>query len=221
MPTNLINFIEQIKTIRTTKELSQEDCANILGISTQNYVDFEEGITHLSLPELELLAKYLGLSMQSLTASDTQADSSAFKMLHKSVRPRYKTLRQKMILSKLEADRSTKAMTMTELHFATGIPLDKLLAYQKESLAVPIDHLIKMTDALNIPLQRLLNHEEITQIILEPENETEHWHPEFHGEKQGTDQEQSYQNLLNAIKSMPMKEQAQIAKIVLNFFKNQ
>jgi transcriptional regulator with XRE-family HTH domain len=221
MPTNLNNFIEQIKNTRTIKELNQEDCAQILDISAQNYADFEQGNAHLSLPELELLAKYLGLSLQSLTASDTQANTSAFKILHKSVRPRYKTLRQKMILSKLEADRSAKAITMTELHFATGIPLEKLLAYQKESSPVPIDHLIKMSDALNLPMQRLLNHENITQIILEPENETDHWHPEFHGEKQGRDHEQSYQNLLNAIKSMPMKEQAQIAKIVLNFFKNQ
>jgi transcriptional regulator with XRE-family HTH domain len=221
MPTNLNNFIKQIKNTRRTKKLSQEDCAQILGISAQNYADFEKGNAHLSLPELELLTEYLGLSMQSLTASDTLADSSAFKMLHESMRPRYKTLRQKMILSKLEADRSTKAITMTELHFATGIPLDKLLAYQKESLPVPIDHLIKITDALNLPLQRLLNQENVTQIILEPENETKNWQPEFHGEKQGTDHDQSYQNLLNAIKSMPMKEQAQIAKFVLNFFKNQ
>jgi hypothetical protein len=86
---------------------------------------------------------------------------------------------------------------------------------------VPIDHLIKITNALNLPLQRLLNQENVTQIILEPENETKNWQPEFHGEKQGTDHDQSYQNLLNAIKSMPMKEQAQIAKFVLNFFKNQ
>lgn len=221
MPANLNNFIEQVIKIRTIKQLSHKKLAKVLGISTQDYVNFEQGENHLAVPDLEIIAQYLGISLQVLIASEDDGDFSEINKLKDSVRPQYQSLRQKMILAKLESKRQEKDISLDELHFATEIPLEKLIAYQQDALPIPINHLIKIADALELPLEALINQQDHDPNEVEAISSDEDWQPENQEKRSDSDQEQAYQDLIEAIKSMPMDEQAQIAKKVLNVLKNQ
>lgn len=218
---NLDNLINHIVNTRAIKQLSQEDCAHMLGISTQDYINFEQGKGFLSLPELELLSNYLGISLQNLLSEKILSDASQINMLRDSFRPHYKTLRDKMIGAKMAQESSIKAITLDELQQASGIPLEKLTDYQQGSAPIPINHLIAIANALSFPLESFLNHKASTQIIVETENKQQDWHPELHQAEVAEDREKEYQILIDAIKAMPIDEQAKMAKFVLSVLKNQ
>lgn len=221
MPMNLENLINHIINTRNIKKLSQEDCAHMLGISTQEYSNFEQGEGFLSLPEIELLSTYLGISLRNLLSEKIISDSSQINMLQDSLRPHYMTLRHKMISAKMAHESSIKAISLDELKQAIGIPLEKLTAYLQGSTPIPINDLIAIADALSLPLEGFINQKDSTQIILETEKNQQDWHPELNQTEVAEDHEKEYQILIDAIKEMPIDEQANMAKFVLSVLKNQ
>jgi len=72
------NLSEKIRQIRLRKGLSQENMADMLGLSTTAYGDLERGRTELSFSRLENIAKLLDiplpelLGFESMTLSETE-----------------------------------------------------------------------------------------------------------------------------------------------------
>ena len=72
------NIAERIRQIRLQKGLSQENMADMLGLSTTAYGDLERGRTELSFSRLENIAKLLDkplpelLGFESMTLSETE-----------------------------------------------------------------------------------------------------------------------------------------------------
>ena len=218
---NLENLINHIVNTRTIKQLSQEDCAHMLGISTEDYINFEQGVAYLSLPELELLSNYLGVSLENFLSDEIYSETSQINMLKESLRPYFKSLRNKMIGAKMAHECSLKAITLDELQQATGILLEKLTAFQQGSVPIPINHLKEIADALSLPLEGFINPQDNSQNIVESEKNQGDRHPQLHQTKTAEDRENAYQILIKAIKAMPINEQAKMAKFVLSILKNQ
>jgi transcriptional regulator with XRE-family HTH domain len=57
---------EKIRQLRLQKELSQENMADMLGLSTTAYGDMERGRTELSFSRLENIARLLDVSLPEL-----------------------------------------------------------------------------------------------------------------------------------------------------------
>lgn len=221
MPINLDNLIQHIVNTRTIKQMSPDDCAHMLGISSQDYINFEQGDSFLSLPELELLANYLGVSVQSMMTEENMPDLTNIYMLRDSVRAQYKSLRHKMICAKIIHQSKAEAINLDELQQLTNIPNEKLIGYQQDAAPIPINHLMEIANALSLPLEGFINHKDTTQIIMDTQKKQQDWHPEIQQDKIAEEQETAYQTLIDAIKTMPIDEQARVAKIVLNVLKNQ
>lgn len=93
-----------IRTARDRARASQRECAAILGIPENRYEDYEAGSQAISLPELELLARYLEvpLSMFRRTGSLTGREEPAelpnpdlfLPLRHRVVGARLRQLRQ-------------------------------------------------------------------------------------------------------------------------------
>jgi transcriptional regulator with XRE-family HTH domain len=72
------NLSERIRQIRLQRGLSQENMADMLGLSTTAYGDVERGRTELSFSRLENIAKSLDvplpelLGFESVTMSETE-----------------------------------------------------------------------------------------------------------------------------------------------------
>ena len=60
------NLSERIRQIRLQKGLSQENMADMLGLSTTAYGDMERGRTELSVSRLENVAKLLDVPLPEL-----------------------------------------------------------------------------------------------------------------------------------------------------------
>jgi len=58
----------QLRQARMERNLTVEDCANALGTTPARIKAFESGREPVPLPELEALAEFLGLSLESLVA---------------------------------------------------------------------------------------------------------------------------------------------------------
>ncbi|WP_342088445.1 helix-turn-helix domain-containing protein [Dyadobacter sp. OTU695] len=64
------NLSEKIRQIRLQKGLSQENMADMLGLSTTAYGDIERGRTELSVSRLENVAKLLDVPLPELLGID-------------------------------------------------------------------------------------------------------------------------------------------------------
>ena len=63
---------ERIRQLRLQKDLSQENMADMLGLSTTSYGDMERGRTELSFSRLENIAKLLDISLPALLGFETK-----------------------------------------------------------------------------------------------------------------------------------------------------
>ena len=62
--------IEKIRYIREKQNLTQEQMANELGLSTNGYANLERGETRLSVDRLEKIANIFGVDVTELLTSD-------------------------------------------------------------------------------------------------------------------------------------------------------
>jgi transcriptional regulator with XRE-family HTH domain len=214
-------IVERIKKIRRLKNRSLHDCAKVLNIPKERYHLFEEGNGVLSLPELELLAIFLEVSMQSFFQdSDLELDETA--LLSEEKMPKYKNLRDKIIRTKLNREMENKGISVENLNDKTGISLQTLKSYQENGESIPFDHLTQITKHLGIPINSLLQDtfESDEEFAVEEDQEQTQWHPEYQDGREIPFEEETPQTvLLEAVKSLSMTDQAEIAKLLLEKLK--
>lgn len=69
------NLSERIRLLRLQKGLSQENMADMMGLSTSAYGDVERGRTELSFVRLENIARLLDVPLPELLGLESQAMS--------------------------------------------------------------------------------------------------------------------------------------------------
>lgn len=210
----------RIKHIRKSKRRSMHDCATILGLSRETYHNLESGTYPFTLPELELLAIFLGVNPADFLDEEHHQPYSDY--LNEDIRPRYLILREKMIRAMIAIERETRSMTLEDIAQATRIPLNDLQSYDSGDKPVPLDDLFKISTCLELPLSTLLApFWETADVSVEMAFEA-NWQPEFIEEVQpeAVLADDPYQDLLAALKLLPHNDQAQIAKLLLEKLKS-
>lgn len=211
----------RLKQIRIIKQRSLHDCAKLLGISKEEYLSFEDGQNSLSLPELELLALFFEIPSE-LLFEESNIDLDHYSILQDNKKPIFTSLRSKMITAQLASERQNFGMSLEEMSKKTGISLEILEAYEGGCSSIPLDHLVLICDQLDLSVQSLLFH-------LEPKDENnnespEHaeWRPEFSEQKSDVEEDDGdlYQHIIQGMKSIPEKDQAEIAKTILQRMKS-
>lgn len=214
-------IVERIKQIRKLKNRSLHDCAKVLNIQKERYHHFEDGNGVLSLPELELLAIFLEVPLQSFFQdSDLELDQAA--LLSEEKMPIYKNLRDKIIRTKLNLEIEKKGISLENLNDKTGISLQTLKSYQENGESIPFDHITQITEHLGIPINSLLQDtlESDEEFIIGKDQEQSQWEPEYQDSRGIPDEEETPQTvLLEAVKSLSITDQAEIAKLLLEKLK--
>ncbi len=144
---------ELIKNAREHVRRSPADCAAILNLTVDEYNALEKGERAVSLPDLELLALFLKVSMGYFWGSDKLDDLGQIdygQMLTLRNRVVGITLRQK----RLKARKSTKAMAE-----AVGISVKEIEAYETGNTPVPYLHLEEISKFLGVPLNDFVENE--------------------------------------------------------------
>jgi transcriptional regulator with XRE-family HTH domain len=131
-----------IQDARKYARRSIAECAEVLGLTTEQFHQAEEGENIISLPELEVLAMFLDVPMAHFWGSHTLSDSPA-----NSYRD-ILNLRHRMIGILLQQARLNAGKALEEIAGQVGVPADHLLAYETGQQAIPLLHLEKVGQAL-------------------------------------------------------------------------
>jgi transcriptional regulator with XRE-family HTH domain len=221
MPEKSDGIIKHIKYTRKSKGRSRQDCAKILGLSTDTYRNIEKGITPFTLPQLELLCIFLGIKFSTFFKEEPPQPPHAM-VLNADVRPHYLALRDKMIRAMLSIERENQTVTLENLAQGTHIPLDTLQRYDNGEESVPMDDLLKISNYLGISMDALYEPIWLNETQQEPSSVMTDWQPEFADEEtqRSIIEDDLYADLLKAFRRIPAIDQAHIAKTILEKFKN-
>ncbi|MBP7999754.1 MAG: helix-turn-helix domain-containing protein [Chloroflexi bacterium] len=131
-----------IQDARKYARRSIEECAEVLGISAQLFKDAEDGKHIISLPELEVLAMFLGVPMAHFWGSHTLSSNQAnnFKTVLQ--------LRHRMVGVLLQQARLTAGKSLEDLAEQIGVTPNRLSRYEAGQEPMPLLHLEKLGQVL-------------------------------------------------------------------------
>lgn len=218
------NIYQWIKTFRESEELPVDECASILQISTEQYHAFEQGEFHLSLPELELLAVFLGIPAEVIFH---QGNNEEHPLINLSVekRSQFTSLANKYISSKLLFLIEGDNWNLETISEQTQLPLAVINAYIAGETPIPYDHLQSLCQLLSVPMGTFSS-----QTYLE--DETSASSSDLVDKTSALDSEveidqqpqpelgEAYDRLIMAMKSLSPEEQVELIIMILEQFKN-
>lgn len=212
-------ILNQIHEIRMLKKRNIHDCADFLNISKEDYLKFEQGSEMLSLPEIELLAKFFGVSPRIFIQANPWKEQK-LGILDDHVQPQYKNLRHKLIQAKILGQIDKKSITLDQIHDETGIEVCDLKKYLEEGQPIPFDHLLKISNSASLAIESLIDHTWPENTENNNSDSTADWQQEFPAKEIQEDQQATTFDLLAlALHKLPKRDQAEIAKFLLEKLK--
>jgi len=144
-----------LRRARETAGRTRRECAAFAGITTPQLLDFEEGTREPSLVELELLAHFLRIPVQSLLDADASAAFTAPRVNFDI--GEVSKLRTNIIGTRIKQARLHANQSVEDLAGASGITVNLLAAYESGRKSVPITELERLMPILGITFDSLLD----------------------------------------------------------------
>jgi transcriptional regulator with XRE-family HTH domain len=135
-----------IRDARQQAGRSAADCANVLGISEEQFNQAESGAYNPTLPDLEVLAIYLNVPMAHFWGNFT---------LKSAVEPNYKNftkIRQRIIGALLRQARLQSKRSLEEAADYLGSTVQQIQDYESGATAVPLFELERLGKYFGVPL---------------------------------------------------------------------
>ena len=219
MINNYQQLLKNIHQIRIITKRSIHDCASFLSLSPSEFLEFEQGTSFLSLPQIELLAVFLGVPVSKLFEEDLD-DKHQLLIQDRDLHHRYQLIRQKMIQAKITCGQKEKNLSLVDLHQITQIPVNTLESYLHNAMPIPVHHLLLILHALEKPIDQFVNLDiQNGQDNHQSENAT-NWQPEFPDENhRKVDNGNPYILLLETLDHLPKNDQAEILKALLSLIR--
>jgi len=160
---------------RLASRRSVQDCAQAIGVSNERFQEFESGTQSPSLPEIEVLAYYLNITLDHfwsrLSVSENLIEHQVAHV------DRLIQLRQKMIGASLRQVRTLANLSAKEISEKVGFPESELQSYELGLKPVPLPVLESLVAALGShidyfkdqrgPVAAWMNQQRSTQQFLE------------------------------------------------------
>jgi transcriptional regulator with XRE-family HTH domain len=142
---------------RTTLRRTQEECARVLGVSIETYQTYELGSKSPSLPEMEVLAFFLGLPLDHFWGNQALAQTQSRQNLETP--ERIIPIRNHALAEKLRETRLNAGLSLDELGARVSIAEDLLGKYEAGDLVISVPELETITTELQVPLATFLDQE--------------------------------------------------------------
>jgi transcriptional regulator with XRE-family HTH domain len=127
-----------LRDARLSAERNIEECANLVRVSPVDYEAWEYGDLVPSLPQLELLAYYLGVPISHFWSTETL---EARQGRHVDVQWEYLMLRNRMVGAMLRQAREEQNMTQEALSEVSAISVEQLSLYELGDVPIPMHEL--------------------------------------------------------------------------------
>jgi len=142
-------------SVRDQARMSSEECAAVLGISPDTLQAYEEGSKPISLPELELLSRFLDIPLSAIRNTETVADIQVDQKLPNPVL--YLMLRHRIVGARLRQLRNEANRTQQDLAEMLECPPETIGEYELGKRPIPVAELEVVCRALNVPLSYFLD----------------------------------------------------------------
>lgn len=127
-----------LRDARLNAERTIEDCAYLLRVSPEEMLAWELGDAVPSLPQIELLAYYLGVPVSHFWGTETLESRHG---RHVDIQLEYIALRNRMVGALLRQAREEQNVTLEDMSQASNIPVDRLNLYELGELPIPMHEL--------------------------------------------------------------------------------
>lgn len=144
-----------LRNARIRAGKSRKDCAALLGCSPDTISQFEYGRKDISLPQLEVLAYFLGLSMtyfwdQDAIPEEEEMDRPVGEIM---------TIRRKIIGVLLRQARLDAGKSQKQCAEALSCSTDRISQYEQGQKDIPLPELEALADFLNVPMAHFLDEQ--------------------------------------------------------------
>ncbi len=126
-----------IRDARLNAARTITDCARIMGVTVESYTAWEYGEASPSLPELEILAFYLGVPVSHFWSQETIKKEYSEEA---RAEDEYIKLRTRIIGALLRQARENQGLSIEELATDAGLSPDDIRAYEAGE-PIPMHHL--------------------------------------------------------------------------------
>jgi transcriptional regulator with XRE-family HTH domain len=142
-----------LRDARTRADKNKRECAAALGVSTGTITAYEEGRKAISLPELEVLAYFLGVPLAHFWNEEVQLlAEERLPPLEEILRLRHRIVGVLLRQARLEAGMSQKDLAQL-LDCSSG----RISAYEYGERPIPLAELEVLADALGRPTEYFLD----------------------------------------------------------------
>jgi len=142
-----------LRDARLAKDASEADLANALHVSSEQITAWEYGQQSPSLPQLEMVAYYLGVPISHFWNTKTMSSEQESRQVPED---QYNALRDRVIGAKLMLARQEAQLSREELAKATGLTEDHISAYEFGQLSIPFPELTSISTAVHKPIAYFL-----------------------------------------------------------------
>jgi transcriptional regulator with XRE-family HTH domain len=161
-----------LRDARTNAGRSIEGCAQVLKISPQEVEAWEYGDNAPSLPQLELLAYYLGVPVSHFWGSET-LEASQEKAI--DAQTEYLALRNRMVGALLRQARQEANLSVEELSQTTGLPIEQINSYELGEIPLPMHELTVLASGVKRNIKYFLESSSHVGEWLEIREEWKHF----------------------------------------------
>ncbi len=146
-----------VRSVRDQARASKQECAAVLGVTVNRFTSYEDGTRAMSLPELELLARYLEVPLDTFRASDS---------LNETVRDAtlpdpelFLPLRHRIVGARLRQLRHEKDFTQANVAKLLGCSASTISDYEYGRRAVPVADLETISRGLGVTLEYFMDRD--------------------------------------------------------------
>lgn len=128
------------------------ECAEAIGVTPEQFAQFETGNASPSLPQLELLALFFHLPIEHFWGKHAISETGSHQVLQE--KERLVLLRNRVIGTNIRLARNNANLSLQELAEKTGIAPEQINRYEFCEIPVPVVELELLVTALNIALEK-------------------------------------------------------------------
>ncbi len=162
-----------IQDARLNADRQIEDCARLLRIPASEVEAWEYGERTPSLPQLELLANYLGIPVAHFWGTETFSGEDETHAVDAQFQ--YLALRDRMIGALLRQAREEQALTLDALSEISNIPVEQLAQYELGELSLPMHELTVLANGVHKNISYFLESSSYIGQILAALQEWKHF----------------------------------------------
>lgn len=155
-----------IRKARERARRTIEECADVLDVSPETYAAYEEGAAYISLPELEILGRFLDTPLRELRNGPLTPEEAEDENPDIPKAELFIPLRQRLLGVRLQQARLEAGRTLEELAAMTELPIEQLEAYEYGEEPVPLALLESLARTLGVQFD----------YFLERDNKVGEWH---------------------------------------------